>query len=226
MEKVFSLSSVRFDHCPEDSELVCLLGDSDCAGSIEVVDTPESLVARPGLLRMKYLVPWMLFVASVITVATWIARHFGGNVFSDLFVWVLIGMTWLLVLPAFFGLLAIINHSFAKKGDYFRVDKSGPTLQLCQVAKIFNASDILAFTELSRWCRYGHVPWGATRQTGVLVRAADGHVELYPVFRELEENIPVLGRRLPLTDRLAQIFRVPVRRMKLDRPESQSLGDC
>lgn len=137
----------------------------------------------------------------------------------------MIGTTWLLVVPILLVLLGFINRSFAKKGDYFRVDKSGPMLELCQVGKSFNAGDILAFTELRRWCCHDHVPWKATRQTGVLIQTQDGQIELYPVFRELEENISLLGCRLSLADRLAQVFRASVRRVTLDRRESQALGD-
>jgi hypothetical protein len=174
----------------------------------------------------------MLLVGSGITAAAWIARRFVGNlvvgnlVVGPAFCWMMIGMTWLLVLPTLLLLLTAVNRSFARKGDYFRVDKSALTFTLCQVGKTFKAAEILAFTELSRWCRYGHAPWRATRQMGILVRAPGRHVDLYPVFRELEENIPLLGRRFRLVDRLAEIFQVPVRRVKLDRRESRSLGDC
>jgi hypothetical protein len=225
-ERVFSRSSVRFDHSPEDSELVCLLGDRDCPGSIDVLETSDSLVVRPGLFRMKYVVPWMLLVASGMTAAPWIARHFGNNLAFGPALWLFVAMMWLLVLPSLFLLLVFMNRSFASKGDYFRVDKSALTFTLCQAGKTCKAAEILAFTELSRWCRYGHVPWGATRQTGVLLRAPGGRVDLYPLFRELGENIPLFGRRQRLVDRLAEVFQVPVRRVKLGRRESRALGDC
>jgi len=230
MEKVFSLASKRFDHFPEDSELVCLLGDSDCPGRIEVIEASNTLVARPGLIPMRFLVPWMLFIGLLITASPWIVRHFDRNALPNPVsvpaFWLLIGGTWLLALPAFLGLMACMNRAFAKKGDYFRVDKSARTLEIRGVRRTFSAHDILAFTEVSRWCRYGHVPWESTRQAGVLVRVPGGHVELHPLFRELARDIPLFGRRIDLVDQLSRLFQVPVRRVTLDRRESRSLMDC
>ena len=79
MEKVFSLPFKCFDRLPEDSELVCLLGEIDHPGQITVLETSESLLVRPGLIPIKFVVPWMLLTGSLITAMPWIASLFGGN---------------------------------------------------------------------------------------------------------------------------------------------------
>ena len=218
MNEVFSLPFMRFDHIPDDSELVCLLGDSACPGKIAVIETSESIVARPWLFPMKFVVPWMLFVAAMITAIPWIARYFGSRMSGVEILIVIVG-TWLFALPGFLGLTVLINHVFAKKGDYFRVDKLHRTLELPQVHKTITASEILAFTEIFRWYR-----WDATRQAGVLVKTPDGQCILYPMFRELEENGYKQGSQLMAL--LVQIFRVPVRQVTLNKQESKALKDC
>ena len=48
---------------------------------------------------MKYVVPWMLFVASVITAAPWLARQFGHdwlpNPSDRAPFWAVVAMAWL-----------------------------------------------------------------------------------------------------------------------------------
>ena len=121
------------------------------------------------------------------------------------------------------GLLAFINHYFAKKGDYFRVDKPRRTLELCQVGRAFTGNDILAFTEVLRWYRRGPGwAWEWTWQTCVLVHTLEGHVEQYPLVRETVVRL----FRARLVDQLVQIFEVPIRRVRLNRRASRALKDC
>jgi hypothetical protein len=79
----------------------------------------------------------------------------------------------------------------------------------------------LKFTEVSRYYRSGR-RWRWTQQTGVLTRGEAGAVELHPVIREDDWRPP----EPHWADRLADLFRVPVRRVELDRAESEALGDC
>lgn len=217
--KAFSQVSISFERVPDDSQLVSLLGDPDC-GPIKAVEEGGLLTVRPWLFPMKFVMPWMLFTLIAITVmAVYLLRGQG------VFLWLFLAFGWFLCLPSFLGLLAVINRSFAKKGDYFKVDMARRTLELCRVGRTLRGTEIIAVTLVTRWyCNAGGV-WSQTHQTGVLVRTRDNHVELYPVVRELGENLPA-SKRSKWANRLASIFQVPVRQIELSRSESRALGDC
>jgi hypothetical protein len=226
--RAFSRSSMTFDHAPGDCELTCLLGDPNC-GPVRAVEEGGVLTVRPWLFPMKYIVPWMIFTAIVITCMLCFApmiEHKKTDFSSVLFFWLPLCLVWLLGLPAFLGFLAILNRTFASKGDYFKVDMARRTLELCRLARTVKAGDIIAITLLTRWYRNAGGASFKTYQTGVLVRSPENNnrVELYPVVRELGENIPA-SRASQWAERLANIFQVPIRRTELSRSESLALDD-
>jgi hypothetical protein len=220
MQKAFSVASMSFDHVPRDSELTCLLGGVDDIGGgmIKAVEEAGVLTVRPMQLRMKYIVPWMIFVMAAITcMACFLERGKPRSLVAFLL------MGWLVALPCFLAISAALSRWIAKKGDYFRVDTSRRTLELCRAGRTIQGSDIVAIILLSRWHRWG--PWRRIFQTGVLVREPGGRMELYPIVCETIENTPSYKKSL-WADRLANIFPVPVRHIELSKAESQALNDC
>jgi hypothetical protein len=219
--RAFSQPSLTFDGVPDDSQLVCLLGDRD-SGPVKAVEEAGVLTVSPYLLPMKFVMPWMIFVMVVGTCITCFIGKQAPVPLAFLVAFLLFG--WLVVLPAFFGILRVLNSALAKKGDYFKVDTARRTLELCRAGRSVKGSEIIAVVFLIRWYRYpfvtGSGPWQMTFRTSVLVRAADNRVELYPVIRENGTPLFKWG------DRLANIFQVPVRRIELSRSESRELNDC
>ena len=122
-------------------------------------------------------------------------------------------------------MLIAINRLFARKGNYFKVDQTQRTLEICRLGRTVGSRDIKAVTLLVRWYRNAGGAWSKTRQTGLLVSAAGNGFELYPLVRELEENLSFKGKST-WADRLANIFQVPIRRVELSRWESRALDDC
>ena len=179
MQKVFSCPSMCFDGVPDDSQLVYLLGDRDC-GPIKAVEEAGLLTVRPWLIPMKFMAPWMLLTLVIITIVM-LCVHYP----RDWFFWLFLTCGWFVCLPVLLGLLDAINRSFAKKGDYFKVDTARRTLELCQVGRTLKANEIIAITMLTRWYANASGSWNKTHQTGVLVRTQDNRVELYPLVREL-----------------------------------------
>ena len=180
------------------------------------------LTVRPWLFPMKYLAPWMVFVLVMMTCMS-IFMENGKldmvSVFGLLFGWVV-------CLPGLLGLLVAMNRSFAKKGDFFKVDVANRTLELCRVGRTLKASEIAAFAILTRWYRCnGGSMWTETHQTSVLVRSQDSRIDLYPLVRVLAENVNS-SQKSQWADRLATVFDVPVRRIELSRSESRALNDC
>lgn len=215
----FSLASQEFEDIPEDAQLVCLLGDRDC-GPIRASEEAGLLTVRPWLFPMKFVVPWMVFTLLVITVLVmWFFS------LRNPLLWAGLAMGWLGALPMFLGLLAVINRSFAKKGDYFRVDLARRTLELCRAGQTVEARQIVAITLLDRWYRHAGGAWDKTYQTGVLVRNPDNQVAHYPLVRELAENVSRF-KKSRWAERLADIFQVPLRQIELSRSESRGLNDC
>jgi hypothetical protein len=156
----------------------------------------------------------------VISCMAYFMEH--GKLDSLLVAFLLIG--WLVCLPGLLVVLAVVSRLVAQKGDYLKVDMARRTLELCQVGRTLKASEIIAFTLLTRWYRSSGA-WNKTYQAGVLVRTPDNRVELLPVVRELGENVPS-SKKSQWADRLASIFQVPVRRIELSRSESRALNDC
>lgn len=174
---------------------------------------------RPWLVPMKYVGPWMIFVMVVGTSFVLFLEH--GRLDPVSVGFLLLG--WLVCLPGLLAFLVVINREMIKKGEYFKVDTASRTLELCRAGRTFKASEIIAFTLLARWYRRG--VWSKTYQTGVLVRAPGNRVELYPVVREIGENV-ISSRQSQWADRLSSIFQVPIRQVELSRSESQALNDC
>jgi hypothetical protein len=216
--KAFSLASMSFDRVPDDSQLVCLLGDPDC-GPVQEVEEGGLLTVRPWLFPLKLVVPWLVFTLFAITgVALCFLREQG------VLMWLFLAFGWFLCLPAIWGLLAVVNCSLTKKGDYFKVDMARRTLELCRAGRTLKRGEIIAITLLTRW--YAKAGSGhKTHQTGVLVRTRDNQIELFPVVRELAENVPA-SKRSKWADRLASVFQVPIRQVELSRSESRALNDC
>jgi hypothetical protein len=207
---------MSFAEMPDDSQLTSLLGDPDC-GPLRAVEEDGVLIVRPWLLPMKFIAPWMIFVMAVITVMAymWKEEQFG------IFVAITF-MGWVLVLPALLTLFFFMNRSSVKKGDYFKLYTAKRTLELCQLGRTFEASEILAITLLTRW--HGTTNWDKTHQTGVLVRGRENQIELYPVIRELGNNV-ALFQKSRWADQLAEVFQVPIRQVELSREESRALND-
>lgn len=219
METPFSRAPLRCDHVPPDAEIACLLSDFDHPGHIAVVDTPQSLVARPGLIPMRFAATWLIVIASAITAGLWWIPA-GGRLAGPQLNLAMTALVWLAVVPAFLGVLAAINRHFAGKGDYFRADKAGRRLELCPLGRTLDAGEIVAFTEVSRWFMNPLVrSWDWTRQVGAVVRHPSGGYELLPLVREME----VRPFRPRLADQLAAIFDVPVRRIRVSWRDSRSL---
>jgi hypothetical protein len=224
--KAFSCTSMTFDHNPADAELTCLLGDRS-AGPIRAVEEAGVLTASPWLFPMKYIVPWMLFVAIVITCVLCfvsISQYKKADHLSAGFLCFMLLLLWFAALPSFLGILAAMNRSFAKKGDYFKIDMARRTLELCRLDRTLKAGEIVALVVLTRWYR-GHGEWQKTHQTGVLARGHGSCVDFFPLVRELGENIRS-SRKTKWANRIAEIFQVPVRQIELNRSESKALNDC
>ena len=224
MPKAFSLPLMTFDRDPDDSQLVWLLGDQECSGAVGVEEAGV-LTVRPRLLPMKVIVPWVIMTGIVITcmlcfLPLWQHKKLD---FSWVRFWPFTLLMWLGCIPTLLIILTAVNSTFAKKGNYFKVDSQRRTLELCQAGRTLQADEIIALTVLVRW--YRCAGWDRTYQTGVLVRGADGQVEHYPLVRELGENTN-LARATHWADRVASILNVPVRRIELDRQQSKALGDC
>ena len=224
MPKAFSQSSMTFDHVPADAELTALLGDGR-GGPIVAVETDGLLTVRLMQLRMKYIVPWMIFTMAAITGMTYYMEH--GKL--DGLVVAILLMGWLIALPAFLAISAFLSRSIAKAGDYFKVDLSRRTLELCRAGRTVQGSEILAIVLLSRWYRMNYIdgkgPWLRIFQTGILFRAPGDRVDVYPLLYETTENTPAY-KRSKWADRLTSIFPAPLRRIELSKSESQALNDC
>jgi len=226
LPKAFSQLTLSFERMPDDAQLMCLLGDPVC-GPIRAVEESGSWTARPWQFPMRYVVPWMIFVALVITgflcFGLW-SEHQKQNFHFVVFFGVFLVLLWFLALPCLLGMLAFINRLLTKKGDFFRVDLTSRTLELCRLGRTVRASEIVAITLLTRWfCSAGS--WSKTHQTGVLIRLKDGRIELCPLVRELGGNVRS-SKRARWAERLAGIFQIPVRQIELSRSESRELKDC
>jgi hypothetical protein len=219
MQKAFSRSSMIFDRVPDDSQLVCLLGNGG-GGPVEAVEEAGSLTLRPKLIPMKYLAPWMILVMVGITCLICFMLWGADDRLSSFFFWFFLLFGWFVALPGTLAVLASVNHSMAKHGDYFKVDMAHRTLEVRRLGRTFQASEIIAVTLLTRW------GWSdIIYQTGVLVRTQDNRVELCRVVCQTGENVHS-SQKSRWADRLASIFQVPVRSVELSRSESRALNDC
>ncbi len=208
-----------FDRVPDDSQLVCLLGNGG-GGPVEAVEEAGLLTLRPKLIPMKYVIPWMILVMVGITCMVCFMLWVTNDRFSSGFFWLFLFSGWFVALPVTLAVFAAVNHSMAKYGDYFKVDMARRTLEVRQLGRTFKASEIFAITLLTRW-RWSDI----IHQTGVLVRTQDNRVELCRVVCQTGENIHI-SQRSKWADQLASIFQVPVRRIELSKSESRELNDC
>ena len=215
MQRAFTVDNLRFENDPGAEDLTWLLGSTRHA-QIRLVETPNLLEAKPQAIPMRFAAPWIVLVATVVSWGFW------SNVASVPLRSIAIGAVWFLVLPFLMFLLTSLNRDYRKQGYYFRADKLGRTIQLRQLGKAFDREAIISFTDLSRWYRPPPGGWDWIRQTGVLVRNGDGSVTHYPVVHEVHLRLFNNG----ISEQLAQIFSVEVRRIKLNRRESRNLRDC
>ena len=214
-----SASSKCFDHDPSDTELMCLLESSSGLAGIKIVETDGVLRIRPGLLPVTWIMLSMI-LGGVIVTGVLILIYKSDPAFFEIAFWGMLVFCWLFLIPFWWIVLVVINRAIAANDDFLRVDMGKRTLELCRERRTFQAAEIFAFTEVSRYCRWDRRggEWLQKLQTAVLVRTADSQTELHAM---------VVGKtRPPLADRLASIFGVPVRRIKLNKSESRALNDC
>jgi hypothetical protein len=217
--KAFSRPSMLFNHNPSDSELTCVLKCPGQLGGYKIVEGPGTFRVSPAKLPTIGIIVFTTLGASALTAWMFYMMRSENQPLNiiDVGFWIFITGIWLVIIPVCLVALVVINRRIAKTEDFLRVDTTKRTLELCRDARTYRAADIVAFTELTRWLR-GAEGWGKTQLTGVLVRTANGGVELYPLAD--------VKSRPPLADRLVSIFQVPIRRIELSRSESRALNDC
>lgn len=221
-------SSRCFDHDPADSELTCLLDAPRCLGmsNFRIVEAGGILRVVPEQWPTTWIVATTLPVAVLFT-AVPIFLEFGSSSGSSLFdmlfavfLWAWFAFIWLVLMPLVAVVPIVVNHYKRKADDFLRVDMTRRVLELCRADRTLRSTEILAFTEVSRFLRLDRRggEWLGNLQTGVLVRTANGGTELLALADGM--------RRQRLADRLASVFQVPVRRIKLSKSESRALNDC
>ena len=217
LPKPFSGPMMSFDHDPSDTELTCVLQCSNGVAGIKVVETDGMVRIRPGLFPVTGIMLSMILGAVVFTGVLIVIYRTDPDFFGIVF-WVMLGLYWFFLIPFWWIVLLVINRAIAANDDFIRVDMGRRTLELCEEGRTFRAAEILAFTEISRYYRSDAAfGWLRRLQTSVLVRAADSQIELHALVDG--------ATRPPWADRLASIFAVPVRRIKLNKSESRALND-
>lgn len=217
--KAFSAASARFHHEPADADLVVPLGDRDQPGWLDVRDSAEALVVRPGLLPLRFVIPWLLSISAAITAAPWMAPRLFPR--DPLFL-AMLPLLWTAIVPTMIAICVGLNCHFAAKGDYFRADKAARTLTIDPTRRVLAARDIACITEVTRWAWFSHT-WTWVRQTGVLARESGGGYTHHFLVRETRESYPSRRDARP-ADRLAEVFGVPLHRVRLTLAQSRALG--
>ncbi len=212
-------SSKCFDHDPSDVELTCLLEGSSGLAGIKLVETDGMLQIRPGLLPVTGIMLSMILGAVFFT-GVMILIYKTDPAFFEIAFWIMVAFTWLFLIPFWWIVLVVINRAIAANDDFIRVDMGKRTLELCGEGRTFQGAEILAFTEVFRYYHFSpsRRDWSPRLQAGVLVRGEDFQIELHAMVDGKSHP--------PVADRLASIFGVPVRRIKLNRSESRALDDC
>jgi hypothetical protein len=205
---------LTFDHEPRDDELVWLLGNHRlCYSNLTIDDTGAELVGRSKRVSLKVHAPAMLFCGVIFTGLISFVPERQSAAYMTIFVWITVAATiagWI-----------VLNRKLVAEGDYFRADKQARWLDLCPIGRRFVTEEILGFSELTRHDRPGTTGETWIRQYGVLVRDGDGRIDHYPIA---VENHALLSKPM-IAVRLAALFAVPVRRVKLSRRQSRELHD-
>jgi hypothetical protein len=217
LPKAYSLDRLAFDDEPNDHQVSVLLG-SPGGGDVVLKETNGVLSAKPRPIPMKFIVPWMIFIAVVITAMPWIVRLFGKRISGPEF-WVIIPVIWLFVLPTFLGILHTVNKHFAAEMDYFRLHRHRQTLDLPHSGVELEAGRIEYLTEVKRWYSNGS-GWSHIVQINVLARRDGGGFDLFPVVRAPNA---IFSRST--ADQLARLLNTKVRRVKLSMRQSRALCD-
>jgi hypothetical protein len=221
MPKIFAVSSISFDHDPADSELTCLLQGPRQPIGFRIIETDGTIRATSALVPVKGIILSMLVGATVMTLGARLMVT-SGNATLTLWEEIVFGIwtaaIWFVILPVTLVAMIFSNRKLAKIEDFFRVDLSERVLKIGHAGRTFRASEIRAFTDLSRWFHNDSAAWSPRRQIGVLVRTPASGTELF-LLLDGDSN-------RPLADRLASIFQVPVRRIELNKAESKALNDC
>lgn len=218
----FTRGMVHFDGHPTEEELLVLMGPADYTTRVEVRETPSSLSARPGALPLRFIVPWMILVAGVITGMAW---KFGPAGMDRAVVYVMVGAIWLLVLPVFLVICVAINRHLEGVKDYFQIDLQQRTVALPALGVTLSAEAIEAVIVVERWYKVPQAPtWCWIKQVAALVRSADagGGFDYYPL---LEDRVMKRAFQKAVEVRVGEALGRPVRVIRRGRRESGLLGD-
>lgn len=226
MPQTFSATWMTFDHEPEDSELTCLLGNplrrsaegfspfgpGSCGLlGVKAIEDDVMFAAVPRTFSMRWGTAIAVLAAMGISCAILFDKK---QDYSLERIWPL-PFVWVGLLPGALAILWFGNLVSSSAGDFFLVDKSRRTLESCRAKRTFEGDDIIAFTDLSRYCWISN-QWLKAHQIGVLVYAADDTIEWHPLLSDSKR---------PWADQLAELFQVPVRRITLDKSQSKALRD-
>ena len=152
----------------------------------------------------------------------WILGRFGVHAATDAMFWGVVIFVWIAVLPAFLGILTMLNRYFAGQPDFFVADLREGTLFLPRAGVTIPMAQIEFLTVVKRWYRSitGN-GWIYVAQTGVLVRDARGEFDYYTVMQDRYKR---LGQK-SVSDRLADALGVRVERISRTLRESKALSD-
>jgi hypothetical protein len=218
----FTRGMMHFDGHPTEEELLVLLGPPDYTTHVEIRETPGSLSARPGALPLRFIVPWMILVAGIITGMVW---KFGPAEMDRAVVYGMVGAIWLLVLPVFLVICVAINRHLAGVKDYFQIDLQRRTVALPALGVTLSAEAIEALIVVERWYKVPQESgWCWIKQVAALVRSADagGGFDYYAL---LEDRVMKRPFQKAVEVRVGEALGRPVRVIRRGRRESRMLGD-
>lgn len=130
--------------------------------------------------------------------------------------WSLVLLIWLIVLPLALVLLSWLLQRKDAGESVLVVDRATAKLYVPTGGQVIAAADLFQVVEVIRWAEDAH-HWKPVVQTSLVVAIAEGGFEVIPIVTQVRPN----RFAMPLADRLADVFGVPVLRVQLDAEESR-----
>lgn len=164
-----------------------------------------------------FLFPGLVWFGIVVAVAPWTAPLWGAQFMGWARWWSLVLVTWVIVLPAVLLALSWLVQRTRAGEAVLLIDPVSGKLYLPDGDRAIGAEEMIKLIEFVCWAK-DTGRWRPMVQTSLLVEAPNCACELVPIVTQVRP--PRLA--MPLADRLATVFGVPVMRVRLSQEQSRT----
>lgn len=148
---------IVFDEEPAGDDLHVIVGPDMATSAVQWTEDEATIRIEPARIPFRPVLVFLVVFFGALSAAPWVLPGLGVRLPPVLSDGVVIGLTaalWLLILPAFVGILLVLDRATAKLGPGAVIAKDGPKLMLPWIGVEVPAGRVVRFVQVEGRHRY------------------------------------------------------------------------